>query len=333
MQVAFPEEPEKLSVHDIYLLIPTLCKDVKAVESLENKLKARSTIHHLVLGDSRNLSWIEDDSIGLVVTSPPYWTLKKYDPIEGQLGVVEDYEEFLKDLDRVWKECFRVLVAGGRLVIVVGDVCLSRRKHLRHRVMPLHADIQIHCRNLGLDNLAPIFWYKVANASYEAVGNGGSFLGKPYEPNAVVKNDVEFILMERKPGKNGARMYRKPNNTTRLQSIISDENHKKWFRQIWEDVQGASTRRHPAPFPEEIPARLIRMFSFAGDTILDPFNGTATTMVAAAKWGRNSIGVEIVKKYVDDSRKRLAKAFSLNLFSNRQLIVEDRSDITKGETL
>jgi DNA modification methylase len=314
-----PEDFEKLSIHDVDLLIPTLSKDSKAVSALEAKLRALPTTHHLVLGDSRNLSWIQDSSIGLVITSPPYWTLKKYNPIEGQLGALQDYNEFLKELDKVWKECLRVLVPGGRLVVVVGDVCLSRRKHLRHRVMPLHADIQIHCRSLGFDNLAPIFWYKVANASYEAVGNGAGFLGKPYEPNAVLKNDVEFILMERKPGG-----YRKPDKTSRLLSIISAENHKKWFRQIWEDVQGESTRRHPAPFPEELATRLVRMFSFAGDTVLDPFNGTATTMLAAAKWGRNSIGVEIDPKYVEDSRKRLTTSLGLSLVTTLQLIVEDR---------
>ena len=140
----------------------------------------------------------------------------------------------------------RVLVPGGRLIIVVGDVCLSRRRFGRHIVFPLHASIQEHCRNLSFDNLAPIIWYKIANASLEAKGNGTSFLGKPYEPGGVIKNDIEFILMQRKPGG-----YRSPALNARLLSVIPQALHKQCFQQIWQDVKGASTRQHPAPFPLE----------------------------------------------------------------------------------
>jgi DNA modification methylase len=167
----------------------------------------------------------------------------------------------------------------------------------------LHADIQTRCRRLGFDNLAPIYWYKIASAAYEAEGNGAGFLGKPYEPNAVVKHDVEYILMERKPG-----AYRSPDPMTRLLSIIPADKHSIWFRQVWEDVKGESTRHHPAPFPEELAKRLIRMFSFVGDTVLDPFVGTGTTMVAAALAGRNSIGVEIDPEYYRIARDRLNRA-------------------------
>jgi len=314
-----PENFETLSTHDVDLLIPALSKDPQAISSIETKLKALPTTHKLVLGDSRDLSWINDSSIGLVVTSPPYWTLKKYNECKGQLAEIQDYDEFLSELDKVWTECYRVLIPGGRLIIVVGDVCLSRRKHQRHRVMSLHADIQVHCRNLGYDNLAPIFWYKVANASYEAKGNGAGFLGKPYEPNAVLKNDVEFILMQRKPGG-----YRKIDNTNRLLSIISGENYRKWFKQVWGDVQGERIKNHPAAYPEELATRLVRMFSFAGDIILDPFNGTATTMLVAAKWGRNSIGVEIDPTYFENSKKRLTSKLGLDLVTKHILHFESR---------
>ena len=155
---------------------------------------------------------------------------------------------------------------------------------------------------MGFDNLAPIFWYKIANAAYEAKGSGGGFLGKPYEPNAVIKHDVEYILMERKPGS-----YRSPDPQTRLLSAISAEKHGVWFRQVWDDIRGESTRNHPAPFPEELADRLIRMFSFAKDTVLDTFVGTGTTMVAAARAGRNSIGIEIDPTYVQMARERLNK--------------------------
>ena len=158
----------------------------------------------------------------------------------------------------------------------------------RHTVVPLHASIQESCRRIGFDNLAPIIWHKIANAVYEASGNGGGFLGKPYEPNAVIKNDIEFILMQRKPGG-----YRSPVLARPVLSLISDANHKEWFQQVWTGVTGASTRGHPAPFPLELAEGLVRMFSFVGDTVLDPFLGSGTTMVAAMQHGRNCIGFEI----------------------------------------
>lgn len=284
--------------------IPRIAKDHQLLMQIENALRQLPTKHKLFEGDSRDLSFIPDASVHLVVTSPPYWTLKKYRDHEDQLGDIEEYESFLDELDKVWEHCYRVLVPGGRLVCVVGDVCLSRRKNKgRHTVVPLHASIQERCRSIGYDNLATIIWYKIANAAFEASGNGGGFLGKPYEPNAVIKNDIEFILMERKPGG-----YRKPSVTNRVLSVISDRNHKEWFQCIWSGVTGASTRNHPAPFPEEIAERIVRMFSFAGDVVLDPFMGTGTTTVAAAKWGRNSIGVEIDPHYFDLAEKRIRKS-------------------------
>jgi DNA modification methylase len=275
------------------------------MSQIERKLKSFPTRHKLVLGDARDLKGIEDRSVQLIVTSPPYWILKPYRRVEGQLGNIEDYERFLNELDKCWKECFRVLDLGGRLIVVVGDVLLSRRKHRRHQVIPLHADIQTRVRRLGFDNLAPILWYKIASATYEAQGNTGRFLGKPYEPNAVIKHDVEYILMMRKPGS-----YRSPSPETRLLSAIPADKHRLWFRQIWDDIRGESTCRHPAPFPEELANRLIRMFSFVGDTVLDPFVGTGTTMIAAAKCGRNSIGVEIDINYWRMAAERLKTALS-----------------------
>jgi DNA modification methylase len=219
------------------------------------------------------------------------------------MGAITSYDEFLGDLDSVWRACFDALVSGGRLICVVGDVCLSRRKNFgEHTVVPLHASIQDHCRTLGYSNLAPIIWHKIANAKFEAEGNGAGFLGKPYEPNAVIKNDIEFILMERKPGG-----YRSPSLTNRVLSIIPQAKHKEWFQQVWTGVTGASTKDHPAPYPLALVERLIRMFSFVGDTVLDPFMGTATTNVAASRWGRNSIGVEVDPHYFDVAKARFSK--------------------------
>jgi len=280
--------------------IPRIARDPKLIRLIDAVLPRIPTHHSLHLGDARQLSGIPSASVHLVLTSPPYWTLKKYRDSEGQMGHIEAYEEFLAELDKVWRHCYEALVPGGRLICVVGDVCLSRRKNAgRHMVVPLHASIQEHCRAIGFDNLAPIIWHKIANAAYE-VRNGSSFLGKPYEPNAVIKNDIEFILMERKPGG-----YRNPTLATRVLSVISTENHRKWFQQIWTGLTGASTRHHPAPYPVELAERLIRMFSFVGDTVLDPFLGTGTTAVAAARCGRNSIGWEVDKHYFALAEKRI----------------------------
>ncbi|OQX89710.1 MAG: methyltransferase [candidate division Zixibacteria bacterium 4484_93] len=258
----------------------------------------QKTLHRLIQGDARNLSFIPDESIHLVITSPPYWTLKKYRECPGQLGHIEDYEEFITELSKVWQHCYRILVPGGRLVCVVGDVCLSRKKFGRHVVVPLHADIAVSCRKIGFDNLNPIIWYKIAKATYE-VNNGVRFFGKPYEPNAIIKNDIEFILMQRKPGG-----YRKPTMEQRRLSMIDKKDYEVWFQQIW-NIPGTSTKNHPAPFPLELAYRLLRMFSFHGDTVLDPFCGTGTTMLAAMKANRNSIGVEIDPEYCQMILKRL----------------------------
>ncbi|GIK19036.1 MAG: site-specific DNA-methyltransferase [Leptolyngbya sp. PLA2] len=282
-------------------VIPKLARDPKAIREIESVVRALPTNHELILGDARSSSLLADNSVHLVVTSPPYWTLKRYNDHPSQMGHVTDYDEFMAALDEVWRNCYRALVPGGRLVVNVGDVCLSRRKNNgRHTVVPLHATIQERCKAIGFDNLAPIIWHKIANANYEVQGGGG-FLGKPYEPNAVIKNDIEFVLMQRKPGG-----YRSPSVRNRLLSVIGEENHRAWFRQIWSDLRGTSHPRHPAPYPVEFAERLVRMFSFVGDTVLDPFMGTGTTNIACARWGRNSIGVELDAAYFELARKRVA---------------------------
>lgn len=264
-----------------------------------------STTHRLRAGDARRLDWIPDESVHLVLTSPPYWTLKDYEPVSGQLGDVEDYEEFLRELDAVWSHCSRVLVPGGRVCCVVGDVCLPRRLDGRHRVMPLHADIQVRSRRLGLDPLTPILWHKIANGASEAEGNGAGYYGKPFQPGGVVKNDVEYIIFLRKEG------YRSVGREQKVLSMLSRDEVSSWFRSIWADVPGASTRKgHPAPFPVELAERLIRMFSFAGDVVLDPFVGSGTTTVAALRTGRNSIGVDVVPQYLQLAYDRAYEAAS-----------------------
>jgi len=273
-----------------------------------------TTVHRLINGDARELAFLDDASVHLVVTSPPYWNLKRYNVNPDQLGHIQDYEAFLSELEKVWQHIYRILVPGGRLVCVVGDVCVARRNFGRHLVFPLHADICVICRRIGFDNLNPIIWHKIANASYE-VENGSKFLGKPYEPNAIIKNDMEFILMQRKPGG-----YRKPTTKQRDASRIEKETFDRWFQQIWK-ITGASTKQHPAPYPLELATRLVRMFSFTEDTVLDPFCGSGTTMVAALRNGRNSIGIEIDPDYCRMAARYL-KAETADLFSTAELRFE-----------
>jgi site-specific DNA-methyltransferase (adenine-specific) len=155
-----------------------------------------------------------------------------------------------------------------------------------------------------LDVLTPILWHKIANGVTESEGNGAGFYGKPYQPNAVVKNDIEYVLFMRKGGD-----YRKVRPLQKALSMLTKIEMQSWWRSIWTDIRGASTRGgHPAPYPPALAERLIKMFSFAGDTILDPFSGTGSTSVAAIAAGRNSIGYEIEPDYLAMAETIVRKA-------------------------
>ena len=170
--------------------------------------------------------------------------------------------------------------------------------------MPLHADIQVRSRKLGLDCLTPIFWQKIANGVTEVEGNGAGFYGKPYQPGAIIKNDVEYILFLRKGGE-----YRSPTPLQRVLSMLTREEMQAWMRSSWGDIKGQSTKKgHPAPYPVQLAERLIKMFSFAGDTVLDPFAGTGSTSIAALCTGRNSVSSEIEPTYIRIAEDRLREA-------------------------
>lgn len=293
-------------------------KTVSAVKELGGP-QTRHDVYH---ADARVLSFIPTESVHFVCTSPPYGSLKEYPDHPDQLGNIGSYEKFLDELDNVWAECLRILVPGGRVACVVGDVCISRRKGGRHYVLPLSGDLQVRARKLGFDNLTPIRWQKVANITLEA-SRSARYLGKPNLPNGVVKNDLEHILFFRKPGG-----YRKPTPEMEKRSFIPTDDYARWFAPVWTDVTGQLRRDHPAPYPLEVPRRLIRMCSFAGDTVVDPFSGTGTTAVAAIETGRNSISVEIEPRYVELIQQRLAatKPLLANIAVHTQ-----RTEIERGE--
>jgi len=300
--------------------IPALARDDGRMGEVEQAVQSLPSHHELYQDDSRDvLKELDDESVDLAVTSPPYFNLKDYKtPEDGQLGNIDHYETFIELLNEVWTEAERVLRPGGRLCVVVGDVLRSRSEHGRHRVIPLHATIQEQATELGFDNLSPIIWYKIGNASLEAGGNA-RFLGKPYEPGAVVKNDIEYILLFRKV--NGG--YRSPSTPERILSAIEADEHQQMFRQLWDDIKGERQRDHPAPYPAELAERLIRMFSFVGDTVLDPFAGTGSTAVAASRCGRNSVSVELEPEYVDIAEKRIQNEHgTLTNYQNLSVTVE-----------
>lgn len=309
-----PEKCQQLLNRDnteLRSAIPELARDWERMMEIESVLQEIPSNHQFCCGDSRDLgsvgmkpagdgAQVPDESVHLVVTSPPYFDIKDYSNHEGQLGSLEEYNNFSEELHKVWKECYDKLVVGGRMCVVVGDVLQSRQENGRHRVLPLHAEVQRQCMKTGFDCLTPIIWAKVGNASLEAGGNS-RFLGKPYEPGALIKNDIEYILMFRKSGG-----YRSPSVAKRVLSTIQVDNYRQCFNQIWGDIAGESKNSyHPAPFPKKLAERLIRMFSFVGDTVLDPFAGIGSTAVAASDVARDSINIEIDPKYISRAEENV----------------------------
>lgn len=280
------------------------------------------TDHRVIIADSRSMPELTNGSVHLVVTSPPYANLKQYEPDNpDQLGHIPDYDDFLQELDKTLAECYRVLVPGGRVCCVVGDVNVARRNAGRHYILPLSSDIRVRARKLGFDNLQGITWLKVANIKLEA-SNSSRFLGKPNLPNGIIKNDTEHILFFRKSG------YRSPTAKMEAASFIETDEYSSLFSTIWADIPGASLKEHPAPYPLKIATRLIKMFSFVGDTVLDPFGGTGTTALAALQMGRSSVTYEVEEKYLPLITRRLAVRRKLG--GN---LVFERRDPPKNVTL
>jgi modification methylase len=261
------------------------------------------TSHTVRCADARDLNHLDDNSVHLIVTSPPYFNIKPYetDAAGKQLARLDDYDAFLAEMTKCIAEWCRVLVPGGRACCVVGDVLVPRRKDGRHRILPLPADIMVRARAANLDALTPILWFKIGNRTNEAGGGSSGYYGKPYQPGAVIKNDFEHILMLRKPG-----AYRSTSMLQKALSMLQKAEMDAWQRPYWGDIRGASLKNgHPAPFPEALAERLIRMFSFAGDLVLDPFCGSGSAAVAACRVGRNSLSSDVEISYVNAAVNRL----------------------------
>lgn len=273
------------------------------------------TQHKIVFGDSRDMHLIPDKSVQLIVTSPPYWQLKDYGT-ENQIGFNDSYEEYINNLNLVWKECNRVLSNGCRLCINIGDQFARSVYYGRYKVIPIRTEIIRFCESLGMDYMGAIIWQKTTTMN---TSGGGAIMGSfPYPRNGILKMDYEFILLFKKLGN-----APKPTAEQKMKSEITKEEWNQYFSSHW-NFNGVKQLEHIAMFPEELPKRLIKMFSFAGETVLDPFAGSGTTSLAAMHFDRNSIGYEINKSFEPIIREKL-------IYSQANLLNDSKVSFVKSE--
>ena len=267
----------------------------------------------IILGDSRSMSEIADSQIDLVVTSPPYWHLKDYG-MPGQIGYGQSLHEYLCSLYLVWKECFRVLRPGSRLCVNIGDQFARAIIYGRYKVIPLHAEIISQCEKIGFDFMGSIIWQKKTTMN---TSGGATVMGSfPYPPNGIVELDYEYIHIFKKPGKN-----KQVSKEIKEASRLTKEEWKQYFAGHWV-FKGAKQIDHEAMFPDELPRRLIRMFSFVDDIVLDPFLGSGTTVKVALEQGRKAFGYEINHSFIELIKEKLGLANSLPGLGKDVKIVE-----------
>lgn len=266
--------------------------------------------HTLVNGDCRSMDYINDESIDLIITSPPYWQLKDYGESR-QIGFNQSYEEYINSLNLVWTECFRVLKSGSRLCVNIGDQFARAAYYGRYKVVPIHSEIIRFCETIGFDFMGSIIWQKPTSIH---TSGGSKVMGSyPYPKGGIVKIDYENILLFKKPG-----IAKAPTSDLKELSKISDEEWHTFFTSHW-NFSGERQDKHIAVFPEELPYRLIRMFSYCGDTVLDPFMGSGTTALAAIKNGRNAIGYEINPNFFAFYKDKVLNKFPDGLFGFEHL--------------
>jgi len=256
----------------------------------------------IIIGDSRKMVEIKDESIDLIVTSPPYWHIKDYGKV-GQIGYGQTLHEYLKDLYRVWEECFRVLKSGRRLCINIGDQFARSVIYGRYKIIPLHAEVISQCEKIGFDYMGTIIWQK--KTTMNTTGGAVVMGSYPYPPNGMIEIDYEFILVFKKPGTVG-----KVPKEIKENSKLTKEEWKEYFAGHW-GFGGEKQINHEAMFPEELPKRLIKMYSFIGDTVLDPFVGSGTTVKVALELKRNAIGYEINENFLEIIKEKMGIKNSL----------------------
>lgn len=254
------------------------------------------TKHTIINGDSRQMSELKNESVHLIVTSPPYWQLKDYGT-ENQIGFHDDYETYINHLNLTWQECFRVLHKGCRLCINIGDQFARSTYYGRYKIIPIHSEIIKFCEQIGFDFMGQIIWQKTTTMN---TSGGASIMGSyPHPRNGIVKLDFEYILLFKKQGN-----APKPTQEQKENSAMTNEEWNTFFNGHWY-FSGAKQDKHLAMFPEELPHRLIRMFSFSGETILDPFMGSGTTALAARNLNRNSVGYEINPDFIPIIKEKI----------------------------
>jgi modification methylase len=255
------------------------------------------TTHKIINGDSRQMNHVPDKSVHLVITSPPYWQLKDYGT-ENQIGYHEDYETYINNLNLVWKECFRVLDNGCRLCINIGDQFARAVYYGRYKVIPIRTEIIKFCESIGFDYMGAIIWQKQTTTN---TTGGASLMGSfPTPRNGILSIDYEFILIFKKLGKPRTKVSKE----IKEQSKMTTEEWKEYFSGHW-NFGGARQDGHIAMFPEELPDRLIKMFAFKSEIVLDPFMGSGTTSLAARNLERNSIGYEINPEFIEIAKDKL----------------------------
>ncbi len=273
------------------------------------------TKHTIVIGDSRKMQTVADKSVQLIITSPPYWQLKDYGT-DRQIGYNDSYEEYINHLNLVWKECYRVLDNGCRLCINIGDQFARSVYYGRYKVIPIRTEIIKFCESIGFDYMGAIIWQKTTTTN---TTGGASLMGSyPTPRNGILSIDYEFILIFKKLGKPS----KQPDKETKERSKMTKEEWKTYFAGHW-NFRGARQDGHIAVFPEELPKRLIKMFAFVGDTVLDPFLGSGTTSLVAKKLGRNSIGYEINEEFLTYIKQKLQ--ISQDVFAEFEIIKETTS--------
>ncbi|HBI23162.1 MAG TPA: DNA methylase N-4 [Nitrospiraceae bacterium] len=250
----------------------------------------------IITGDSRYMSEIKDEIVHLIITSPPYWQLKDYGNGD-QIGFNDSYEDYINNLNLVWKECYRVLHEGCRLCVNIGDQFARSVYYGRYKIIPIREEIIKFCETIGFDYMGAVIWQKVTTCN---TTGGATIMGSfPYPRNGIIKLDYEFILIFKKLG-----VPPKVSKDVKEKSKLTTEEWNEYFNGHW-NFPGEKQDKHLAMFPEELPKRLIKMFSFVGDTVLDPFLGSGTTCLAARKLNRNSIGYEINKDFLSVIEQKL----------------------------